>query len=105
MKDKKLDVNKFWTRFNEQAKKHNVTIGQLSAEIGTLPQNMKNKKFRKTFPTLEELVKISSYFGTTIDFLLLGKDDNPLQRRINELETRIDELESKLKSIKDLASC
>lgn len=105
MKYPKINVNDFWTRFTALAKERKVTIGQLSAEIGTLPQNMKNKKFRKTFPTLEELVKISSYFGTSINFLLLGKDDNPLQRRIDELETKIDELESKLKSIKDLASC
>lgn len=93
----KLDVDDFFNRLKKLTKEHKITLAQLCVEIGTLPQNMKNKKFRKTFPTLEELVKISSYFGTSIDFLLLGKTDNPLQRRVDELETL-------LKQIKDLAS-
>lgn len=98
MKEPKMNVNDFWARLKNLTKEHKVTLDKLCIDIGTLPQNMKNKKFRKTFPTLDELVKISSYLGTTIDFLLLGKTDNPLQRRVDELET-------KLNTIKELASC
>lgn len=87
-----LDVDEFWNRLKDLSKTRKVTLEQLCIDIGTLPQNMKNKKFRKTFPTLEELVKISSYFGTSIDFLLLGKTDNPLQRRVDELEAQLNKI-------------
>ena len=92
-----LNVTAFWARLKELCKTHKITLEKLCAEIGTPKQNMINKKFRKTFPTLDELVKISSFFDTSIDYLVLGKSDNPLQKRIDELELH-------LKLIADIAS-
>lgn len=89
MNETKLDVDAFWTRLKELAKEKGLTIEQVSLEIGTLPQNMVNKKYRKTFPTLEELVRISSTLDTSVDYLLLGKFDNPAKRQVDELKEHL----------------
>lgn len=92
-----ININDLWERLKKLCKENKVTLAQLCVDIGTLPQNMNNKKYRKTVPTIEELVKISAYFNTTLDYLILGKNENPLQ-------SRVDELTAQLKLINDITS-
>lgn len=67
-----------------------MRIEQLCVAIETPPQNMLNKKCRKTYPTLEELFRISRLLGVSVEQLVLGDDtDNLYQRQINELRDRL----------------
>lgn len=112
-----LNVEDFWNRLKQIANKQNVTQQQYCQDLNIPLQTFKNKHFRKTFPTLEELLKLSKYFSTTIEYLIFGQTSFPAESRINELilgykhqfelcakqqDQKIKELEEKLNNLRNI---
>ena len=85
-----INIDDFWLRLKTLLKSRKVKLNTLCKDIGTPTQNMKNKKYRKTLPTMEELVLISSYFNVSLDFLILGKSpDSAYLKYIQELKKQL----------------
>ena len=72
MATKELNVNEFWTRLEQIYSTRNVTQITFCAELGFDLQQFRNKKSTGSFPTLEQLVKLSNYFGVSINYMLTG---------------------------------
>ena len=84
-----LNANEFWARLKELSHERKVMQKTFCEELGFDLQQFRNKKFLGTFPTLEQLVKLSMYFNVPLEYLLLGRTDNPYQKRIDELEDKL----------------
>ena len=99
MENNNLDVKTFWERFSQISKSRNVTQVSLCAELEIDLQQLRNKKSNGAFPTLEQLVKISNYFGVSINYMLTGSTTNEFENSLlSELETYRTKFE-KLKEI------
>lgn len=60
----------FWERFLELCHLQGAKPNPVAAEIGIASGTLSKWKEGKTFPNGETLIKISAYFGCSIDYLL-----------------------------------
>ena len=84
---KEFNVEAFWERLKQICKTRNVTQVSLCAELGIDLQQFRNKKSLGTYPTIEQLVKLSNYFGVSLNYMLTGTSTDETETQlINELE-------------------
>ena len=109
--DNKLDVKAFWERLSIISKTRNVTQITLCAELGIDLQQFRNKKSLGSFPTLEQLVRISEYFGVSINYMLTGATtddvDSELKEELEAYKLKTAELEvykTKFDKIKNIVN-
>ena len=60
----------FWERFSGLCNDHKLKPNPVASEIGIASGTLSKWKEGKTFPNGETLIKISKYFGCSIDYLL-----------------------------------
>ena len=108
MDNKELNVQAFWERLTQITKSRNITQVALCSELGFDLQQFRNKKSLGTFPPLEQLVKMSNYFGVPLNYMLTGEtldDSDDLLEQIEEYKSKIAELEvykTKYEKIKEI---
>lgn len=67
-------MDKFGERLRRLRKDHDITQGQLAAEIGVVASAVgKYERLPDSYPSVEALVKIADYFDVSTDYLLRGK--------------------------------
>ena len=66
-------------------KKYEISAYKLSSELGISQGNISDWKNGKSRPTIPALLKLSEYFGVSIDYLL----DNPVTQNIQNSEEKV----------------
>ena len=64
-----------------------LSQGDLAAQLGVVPSSVgKYERVADSFPSVEILIKISDFFGVTLDYLLRGTETIPsVENNINGL--------------------
>ena len=71
----------------------NVTISKLSESLQSKYNKIKNYEFDKKLPPNDMLIKLSSFFGVSIDFILLGNICNYIKNiKLIKKKKKIDKL-------------
>lgn len=83
----------FWERFLELCNARKLKPNRIATEIGIASGTLSKWKEGKTFPNGETLIKISEYFGCSIDYLLgLSKIISPAKNEISSADIKILEM-------------
>ena len=108
MDNNELNVEAFWERLTQISKSRNKTQIAFCADLGFDLQQFRNKKSMGSFPTLEQLVKLSNYFGVPLNYMLTGEtldETESLEEQIEEYQAKIAELEvykTKFEKLKEI---
>lgn len=87
----KLKIN-FGTRIEELLTERQIKNGDFYKAIGIVPQAFYDWKKKDQVPYATTALKIARYFGVSVEYLLTGNRDNPLQEKVEELQGRIRQL-------------
>lgn len=96
MKLNKKDIGKRMEGLRENHKPY-LHQKELAAILGVTQQMISNAERGKTMPSLDLLIKISQYFGVTIDYIITGKTDNSPE--IEKIKLLVDQLQKAIKKI------
>lgn len=91
-----INADDFWERIKTLSARKNVLQKDWCEALNFDVQNIRNKIYRKVFPTIDEIVLISKYFEVSIDYLITGNAADSTERIID--------LESRLKQISELSN-
>ena len=87
----KLKIN-FGTRVEELLAERQIKNGDFYKAIGIVPQAFYDWKKKDQVPYATTALKVAQYFGVSVEYLLTGNRDNPLQAKVEELQGRIRQL-------------
>mgnify|MGYP002627502636 FL=1 len=96
----KLKTN-FGTRVEELMRERNVKPGDFYKAMGIVPQAFYDWKKKDQVPYATTALKVAKYFGVSVEYLIEGTLDNPLQKKVEELQGRIRDLAQELSDIID----
>lgn len=84
----KLKVN-FGTRVEELMKERQIKPGDFYREMGIVPQAFYDWKKKDQVPYATTALKVARFFGVSVEYLITGIRDNPLQAKVEELQARL----------------
>ena len=96
----KLKVN-FGSRVEELLNERQIKPGDFYKAIGIVPQAFYDWKKKDQVPYATTALKVARYFGVTVEYLIDGGIDNPLQAKVFELQQKNKKLADKLREIAD----
>ena len=71
-------MNDFGERLRKLRLSKDLSQGDLAAQLGVVPSSVgKYERVADSFPSVEILIKISDFFGVTLDYLLKGTETTP----------------------------
>ena len=97
MNDNDVKSVSFGIRIEQLLIASNIKPGDFYSSTGVSQQQFYNWKKRDIYPSALTALKIAQYLNTTVEFLITGKSENPLQPVVNDLQAR-------LKKINEVAS-
>jgi len=69
----------FGERLRTLRRSKDISQGDLAAHLGVVPSAVgKYERVPNSFPSVEVLIKLSDFFGVTLDYLLKGEESSPL---------------------------
>ena len=71
------NANVFWDRCDSVLYNQGKTLKSVSDSIGVPYPTLKGWRCRNVFPKVELIASISEVLGTSLDFLLTGKESEP----------------------------
>lgn len=96
----KLKTN-FGSRVEDLLNERRIKPGDFYKAIGIVPQAFYDWKKKDQVPYATTALKVARYFGVTVEYLIEGCTDNPLQAKVFELQQKNKELADKLREIAD----
>lgn len=75
----------YWERIDEL--RGNKTLSELSKVMGIKEQSLRNMKSENRYPKLEATQRLASFLGTTVEYLMTGKE--PEKAQVNDDYTYI----------------
>ncbi len=78
------EVTCFWERLNSLIKHSNTTQNEVSVRCGLNPRRLQNLSAGSRLPDCFEAVAIADALGTTVEFLVAGKDPQDKKEIIKE---------------------
>lgn len=89
--------------FEQLLQKYGVTSYKVAKEAGVTQTALSNWKTGRSTPTVKTLQKIADYFGVTVDYLMTGKDEKPLESQLTPRDKRdiAKDLESIMQKLSD----
>ena len=77
----------FGERLRKLRTNRDMSQGELAAQLGVVPSSVgKYERVAGSFPSVEILIKISDFFGVTLDYLLKGETATPSVENNSTLE-------------------
>lgn len=71
-------MDDFGERLRKLRKGRDLSQGDLAAQLGVVPSAVgKYERMPGSYPSVEVLIKISDFFGVTLDYLLKGTETAP----------------------------
>ena len=80
----------FGARVEELVKQRQIKVTDFYETIGISKQNYYDWKRRNQAPNAMTALKVARYFGVTVEYLLTGETNNPLQAKVDELQKKHD---------------
>ena len=91
-----LDVQGFWERLKQISASRNVTQVEYCEKLGIDVRQLRNKKNLGTYPNIEQLVKISNFFGVSLNYMLTGatadESETALMAELDRYKAKIEQL-------------
>lgn len=80
-------MDQFGDRLRKLRKDRDLSQGDLASKLGVVPSAVgKYERMPNSFPSVEVLIKLSDFFGVTLDYLLKGVEPPPsVENNINGL--------------------
>ena len=94
----KLKTN-FGLRVEELLQERNIKPRDFYDAIGIAPQAFYDWKKRDQVPYATTALKVAKFFGVTVEYLIEGTSDNPLQAKVDELQKRLRDIAGQLSGI------
>ncbi len=79
----------FGLRVEQLLKDKQIKPADFYAGIDCNPQLFYDWKKKGAAPSAKTAYKVAQYFGVTVEYLLTGRTDNPLQAKVDELQNRL----------------
>ena len=79
----------FGIRVEELLAERKVDRSYFDKQVGIIAQSRYDWK-KGAVPNAVTALKVARFFGVTVEYLLTGKDENPLGETVRELQARID---------------
>lgn len=93
-----MEEMNFGLRVEKLMKEREVKPTEFYNAIGIVPQLFYDWKKKSTAPTTKTALRVASFFNVTVEYLLTGNTDNPLQKRVDELEGKLKQIQAILNS-------
>lgn len=79
-------------------------VSEIHAKIGILPSYVSHINSGLKFPTIEHLVKLSSYYKFSAEWLLLGRGEPRWDEKTENINERLDRMDKMMDTMSDLVS-
>ena len=79
----------FGTRVEQLLKEKGVKPFDFYRTVEITPQAFYDWKKKGQLPNVKTGLKVARFFGVTMEYLVTGNTDNPLQEKVEELEERL----------------
>ena len=89
----KLEQN-FGQRVEELLKERDIKPGDFYKAMGIVPQAFYDWKKKGQVPYATTAYKVAQCLGVTVEYLITGKNENPLQAKVEELQERLRKISS-----------
>ncbi len=87
MKD---DISAFYDRLKTLCKEKGVNQIELCNSCGINLQSHRGRISKKVAPDIFDAVKIAQFLNTSVEYLITGRENNPLANENKELKNKID---------------
>ena len=94
-----LNVNDFWERLKQISASRNVTQVELCEKTNIDVRQLRNKKNLGTYPNMEQLVKISRFFGVSLNYMITGETADESE---TELLAELERYKAKIEQLKEI---
>lgn len=84
-----MDNLNFGLRVEELLRQRQIKPSDFYAGINLSPQMFYDWKNKRAIPNVKTAYKVAQFFGVTVEYLLTGETDNPLQPKVNELSDKL----------------
>jgi len=94
-----LNVQDFWERLKQISTSRSVTQIEYCEKLGIDVRQLRNKKNLGTYPNIEQLVKLSNFFGVSLNYMLTGStaDESELA-----LMAELEKYKAKIEQLKEI---
>lgn len=86
-----VEVKLFWSRLNSLIKERGETQQSVSVSCGLNPRRLQNLSAGLRFPDCYEAALIAEYLHTTVEYLVLGKEQEQVSK-FKLLKSKIEEV-------------
>lgn len=95
MKDETM--KQFGTRVDELLESRKIDKTSFDRQVGIIAQSRYDWK-KGAIPNAVTALKVARFFNVTVEYLLTGKDENPLTDTVKELQEKIDRIKDYVKN-------
>lgn len=96
-----LNFDDFWERLKNLSKENDVTQISLCKTLGFDIQTFRNRKTTKSFPPIQDLVKLAMFFEVSLDYLITGKPSSDAEKNLFQ---QVESYKDKLARIQDIVN-
>lgn len=87
--DEEMD---FGARVEELLAERHIKVNDFIEYAGISKQSLYDWKRRGQAPNARIALRIAKYFGVTVEYLLTGSGDSPLQAKVEELQNQLKQI-------------
>lgn len=87
-----MDNCLFWKNVNQVLKSKKISQEKMCSDMGMSIYTLRSSISKQVLPRVDVAKSIADYLGTTIDFLLTGKETNIYKDRLEALKTSIEQV-------------
>ena len=95
MKDETM--KQFGTRVDELLESRKIDKTSFDRQVGIIAQSRYDWK-KGAIPNAVTALKVARFFNVTVEYLLTGRDENPLTETVKELQEKIDRIKDYVKN-------
>lgn len=81
-----FNIEEFWQRIKRLCKEKKTTQLQLALDIGLTARSIQNQSMNNSVPQIDQAVKMAEQFGVSLDYLIMGDENNPLKKKVEQYE-------------------
>ncbi len=79
----------FGKRVEQLLKERNVKPVDFYSSVNIIPQQFYDWKNKSAIPNARTAYKVAQFFGVTIEYLITGSTENPLQEKVKQLQEQL----------------
>lgn len=84
-----MEAEYFWKNVSQVMKSKKISQDKMCSDLGMSIYTLRSSMSKAVFPRVDVAKTIADYLGTSVDFLLTGKENNKYKIRIDTLKKNI----------------